>query len=204
MKTKLSLVVLFFLFSLNCFAQDSLDNIPNNKRLKLELNTGGTFQLDHSINTGFTTRDFTTGYFEFGINYEFIDNFEFGVSLGTNKFNRIRHTHYQYIDETPPLDTLVGIPANNTYGNFEWGAFNLRYNFSKMCFTGLKVGFNYNDHDFLGMNVGINIIDSDNWELNSIAQLFTRINYSNFNINSYQLNLLFSVRYKIDVSGIEL
>lgn len=204
MKTNLSLVVMIFLVLVSDLsAQDSLKT-SSDKRLKLELNTGGTFQLDHSINTGFTTRDFTTGYFEFGINYEFIDNFEFGVSLGTNKFNRIHHTHYQYIDETPPLDTLIGIPADNTYGNFEWGAFNLRYSFSKMWFTGLKVGFDQNEHDFLGMNVGVNIINSDNWELNSIAQVLTRINYSNFDINSYQLNLLFSVRYKIDVSGIEL
>ncbi len=188
MKTNLSLVVLFFLFSLNSFAQDGLKNRDIESPFSLGIQTGFTFHTHYTVQKGVNQNSFGVNYFEFLALYK-IGRFEFGISVGQDEFT---------------IEPISG-GTTKTYSlrTYNWGALNLNYYFSPNTYTGIKGGYDprRNSKYFAG-NFGTDILSNHDWRLNAVAQVMTNLGGESYSVDSYQLNLLFNVRFKPDISGI--
>lgn len=179
-------VVLFFVS--NVFGQEKEEE----RKFSFSFQTGLTLHTDYLVNDDYSWNGVGINYFEGGLFYKLSRHVEVGATIGRDKFK------VSGLKETPePIPGFINYAALNPYA---WFAGNINYYFNKKYSAGVKVGAEQYAYHIAG-NVGINLLSSKDWGLFNVIQLSTRIAKSNSYI-TYQLNILFNVRFKPDLTGI--
>ena len=173
----------------------SYAQMENKNPLSLSFQSGMTIHADYLINDNYDWKGIGFNYFEGGIYFKITKNVEIGVTIGQDDF-KITKSGTE-ISVSPQGDTSYSTFTSVGLNNYNWFAGNINYYFNKDISAGVKAGYSQSAMYFSG-NVGLNILESDNWGLRSIFQLSTRFVENNSQNNTYQINLLFNIRYKID------
>jgi hypothetical protein len=202
-KLTLSLAVLFlFVSGSDLYSQGGLKKEKEDRPFSLGLQTGLTIHTHYMVEKRLDENALGVNYFEFLVLYK-IGSFEFGVSAGQDEFTIPTTSIGKNITIFPQPDTTYDTTHSYALRTFNWGALNLNYYFTPEMYVGLKGGFDprRNSIYFAG-SFGREILSNKDWGLNAIAQIFTNFGGNSTSVNSYQLNILFNVRFKPDLSGI--
>ena len=190
-------VVLFFVS--NVFGQEGLKMKEEERKFSFSLQTGLTLHTDYLINDDYSWNGIGVNYFEGGVFYKITDKVELGATIGRDNF-KITGSGTS-IDISPQGDTTISSYSFSRLNPYTWIAGNVNYYFNNKFSAGIKVGGS-DGAFYLSGNFGAQLLNSEDWGLNSIVQLSTRFLKENSNFNTYQINFLFNVRFKPDLTGI--
>lgn len=172
-------------FTTNGIAQNT------ERPFSFSLNTGVTIHADYLVNDDYSWNAIGIDYFEGGMFYKLNKNIEIGATLGRDKFK------ISGIREVPAPEEFVSFTSLNPY---TWIAGNINYYFNDDYSAGIKAGAGSNAY-YISGNFGIKLINSKDWGLYNVLQISSRIGKTSSTTSSYQINVLFNVRFKPDLSN---